>query len=151
MLEAITSGRWALPDGVTMREAMHCDWDCPVRGYINPLQEVSAYTAAIAAGITSRDRAANELGNDAEEIDLENARSKARAEAAGLTYTVYNPEAGAAMLSAAAAVNAAATGMDVVDELTDAETESLQAALDKVPPPAEPTNPQPEIPVEVDA
>ena len=151
MLEAITSGRWALPDGVTMREAMHCDWDCPVRGYIHPLQEVSAYTAAIAAGITSRDRAANELGNDAEEIDLENARSKARAEAAGLTYTVYNPEAGAAMLSAAAAVNAAATGMDVVDELTDAETESLQAALDKVPPPAEPTNPQPEIPVEVDA
>ncbi|PIP00671.1 phage portal protein [Pleomorphomonas carboxyditropha] len=151
VLEAVTSGRWSLPDGVTLREAMQCAWDCPVRGYINPLQEVSAYVAAISAGITSRDRAANELGNDAEEIDLENARGKARSEAAGLTYTVYNPEAGAAMLSAAAAVNAASDTTDVVDELANTEEESLQSALDKVPPPADPTNPQPEIPVEVDA
>jgi lambda family phage portal protein len=54
--------------------------------YLNPVQDVEAQKAAIRAGLTTRAAAVSEQGEDAEEIDAEQANDNARADALGLVY-----------------------------------------------------------------
>jgi lambda family phage portal protein len=88
---AVISGAWTPPAGVPDRDLYTVSWAFPARGHIHPVQEVRAYADAISAGIMDRASAAAELGRDVAEIDLANARDKARAQELGLAYTVYEP------------------------------------------------------------
>ncbi len=54
--------------------------------YINPVQDVQAKVSEIRAGLTSRSTAVRETGEDAEEIDAQQAADNARAEKLGLSY-----------------------------------------------------------------
>lgn len=88
------SGAWAPPDGVSERDIYRCEWMPPARGHIHPVQEVEAARAAVEGGFWSRRRAVAELGAEVSAIDAENAADKARAEALGLSYASYAPNAG---------------------------------------------------------
>jgi lambda family phage portal protein len=88
---AILSGAWTPPAGVSDRDLYAVAWSFPARGHIHPVQEVRAYADAISAGILDRASAAAELGRDVAEIDVANARDKARAQELGLNYSVYQP------------------------------------------------------------
>lgn len=133
--EAILSGAWTPQEGVSMRDVMRCRWDMPARGYINPLQEVAAYIQAVAAGFTSQERVANELGNESAEIDIENARAKARSEAAGLSYTVFSPQsAGAAAVMAAAVMAGDDEPSEIEQDVAAIEEAALADEVEKVAP-----------------
>ena len=72
-----------------MRDVFRVEWTPPARGYINPLQEVSAYIAAIQAGFMTRDQAAQLLGTTAAEIDRRMPQEVARMKKWGLNYSSY--------------------------------------------------------------
>lgn len=54
--------------------------------YLHPVQDVEAQKEAIRVGLTSRTAAVSEQGEDAEEIDSQQAEDNARADALGLRY-----------------------------------------------------------------
>lgn len=78
-----------LPPGMTVEAlAAAVEWRFPKAGWINPLQEVQAYRAAIRAGIASRRSVLDEIGEDVEEIDAELAADQARADRFGLVFDI---------------------------------------------------------------
>lgn len=87
--EAYLSGLWKPAAGKTVDDYKEIVWMNLARGHIHPVQEISAYVEAIRAGITSRKRVAAALGEDAEEIDAENARDQQRARNLGLQKATY--------------------------------------------------------------
>ncbi|BDA85477.1 phage portal protein [Aureimonas sp. SA4125] len=119
---AILSGRWVPPEGARPRDYLRAQWTPPARGYVHPVQDIQAYSAAIRAGITSRKRVAGQLGEDVRQIDLENAQDQAAATELKLRYSTYVGQdadqvamaaADTAASEALAAVVAAETEADV--------------------------------------
>lgn len=88
MDQAFMSGALALPmDYVTNPEPYRrVRWIPQGFPYLQPVQDVEAQTAAVRAGFTSRDAIVSEQGEDAENIDAENASGNLRAEGLGLVY-----------------------------------------------------------------
>ena len=86
---AILTGRWVPPEGARPRDYLRAQWTPPARGYVHPVQDIQAYSAAIRAGITSRKRVAGQLGEDVRQIDMENAQDQEAAEQLGLKYSTY--------------------------------------------------------------
>lgn len=80
-----------------------------------------------------QERVANELGNESAEIDVENACAKARSEAAGLSYTVFNPQtAGAAAVMAAAIMAGDNEPTEIEQDVTAIEEAALPDEVEKV-------------------
>lgn len=84
--DAVLSGAFELPDGVTLSQAQRVKWMPQGWQWVDPMKEVAAETAAIRAGLTSRTAAVAARGFDAEEIDAEQALDNARADDFGLPY-----------------------------------------------------------------
>jgi lambda family phage portal protein len=61
-------------------------WNPQSWPYLHPVQDVEAQKAAIRVGLTSRSAVVSEQGDDAEEIDNEQAADNRRADALGLKY-----------------------------------------------------------------
>jgi lambda family phage portal protein len=82
---AVLSGAADLPAGMTEEEFVEAvEWAYPAWGWLNPVQEVEAYKAAIRSGLTTRAYVVGELGFNIEDIDAELAADQARADALGL-------------------------------------------------------------------
>ncbi|NKL63305.1 phage portal protein [Rhizobium leguminosarum] len=87
--EAFLNDLWAPEAGKTVEDYFEIEWITPARGYINPIQEVAAYSEAIKNGLSSRKRVSNSFGEDVEDIDEDNAADQARARGYGLQYPIY--------------------------------------------------------------
>jgi lambda family phage portal protein len=87
---AIMSGAWTPPQGAKPIDIYRAKWAMPARGYIHPVQEVTAYVEAIKAGFMTREQAAQQLGMSVMEVDHQMAIDKASADQRGHRYTVYN-------------------------------------------------------------
>ena len=65
---------------------LKADWIPQGWPYIQPVQDIEAKRAAIRAGLTTRSAEVSEQGEDAEEIDAQQAADNARADGLGLSY-----------------------------------------------------------------
>lgn len=84
---AVLSNAITLPDYTSRRrEYLRTRWVPQGWAYIHPVQDVQSRQMEIAAGLTSRSEVVLRSGNDAEQIDEENAQDNARAERLGLHY-----------------------------------------------------------------
>jgi lambda family phage portal protein len=82
---AVLSGVATLPAGMTEEEFVEAiEWAYPAWGWLNAVQEVEAYKAAIRSGLTTRAYVVGELGFNIEDIDAELAADQTRADALGL-------------------------------------------------------------------
>lgn len=86
-------GRWsdmALVSGAASARALKAatspDWTPPAWPYINPLQDVQAREAEVRAGFTSRTAVVSERGEDAAQVDAEQAADNQRADGLGLAH-----------------------------------------------------------------
>jgi len=87
--EAILSGAWTPPAGKSQRDIYRVKWSMPARGYVHPVQEVTAYVAALQAGFLSREQIAQQLGSSVFEVDMQNSLDRASADERGLIYSTY--------------------------------------------------------------
>lgn len=83
---AVFSGVIRPPAGMTDRDLASVKWVPQGWSYIHPVQEVEADVKAIRAGLKSRAAAVSERGEDAEQIDAEQAADNARADGLSLSY-----------------------------------------------------------------
>lgn len=83
--------------------------------YLHPLQDVQASKERMRAGLSSRSMEVSELGEDAEQIDQEQAADNARADALGLRYDSDGRHT-AARARGAAANNTTGAGDDPAQE-----------------------------------
>jgi lambda family phage portal protein len=120
---AIASGAWTPPAGADPRDYYVCEWARPPRRHVHPVQEVDAWEKALRLGITTRKQVVSELGGDISQVDIENAKQKAAAEALGLRYTAYQYEGELPPASAAAQALKA-----MVEEAVAAAVERLEVA-----------------------
>lgn len=81
---AILSGAIRVPQGV--RGLYRAKWVPQAWEYIHPVQDVEAARASVRAGFTSRAAVVSERGEDAEQIDAEQAADNERADDLGLSY-----------------------------------------------------------------
>ncbi len=86
--EAFANGLWKPEEGKDLEDYFDVEWITPKRGYIHPVQDVTAVMAAISAGLDSRKRAVGAIGEDVEDIDDENAEDMRRSKSMGLPYSV---------------------------------------------------------------
>jgi len=63
-----------------------CEWLPPKFDYVDPMKDVQAEIMAIGAGLKSRSQAISERGYDAEQVDVEIAADRERAEGLGLSF-----------------------------------------------------------------
>lgn len=124
---AILSGKWAPPAKARRRDYMRVEWVAPARGHVHPVQEISAVSSAIAAGLLSRKRGVALMGDDVEKIDMENARDRARAEKLGLRYSVYPGDDGVPLPPSPTAAAVAAVEEDDVAETVERLAEAEAA------------------------
>lgn len=87
--EAYANGLWKPEKGKSIEDYYDIEWMMPKREHIHQLQAIQAVKEEILAGLKSRKRAANELGEDIEDIDQENKDDMVRATELRLSYTVY--------------------------------------------------------------
>jgi lambda family phage portal protein len=87
MDEAVLSGRLNLP-GYADEPEQYLDvaWTPSGWSWIDPQKDIEAKQTAVRCGFTSREKVCAESGEDASEIDQEQIRDNARADAAGLVY-----------------------------------------------------------------
>lgn len=85
VLSAVLSGEIEAEDFETNMRAYGADWLPPKPLQVDPLKDVEATVAEIAAGLTSRRKAVAERGWDVEELDAEIAADRFRADALGIT------------------------------------------------------------------
>jgi lambda family phage portal protein len=85
---AFLSGALPLPDtyATDPEPWLRVKWTPPRTPYIHPVQDIDAQKAEIRAGLTSRSATVSERGEDAEQIDYEQAMDNARADRLGLKY-----------------------------------------------------------------
>ena len=86
---AISDGAWTPPKDAEPSDYMKIEWMPPATGHIHPVQEVTAFMAAVQNGFKSRQQVAAEYGYDIDEIDEQNARDARRAELLRVKYPVY--------------------------------------------------------------
>ncbi|HMF52205.1 MAG TPA: phage portal protein, partial [Candidatus Saccharimonadales bacterium] len=91
MDQAVLAGALTAPEYFARRkEYQRVDWRPQRWEYIHPVQDVQARQMEVASGFNSRSAVVAERGEDAEEIDRQNAEDKNRAEGLGLTYATHN-------------------------------------------------------------
>lgn len=90
--EAVLNGLWSVPAGEDIEDYMEVEWMAPAREHIHPLQQIQAYAEAVKAGLNARKRLAAAMGEDIEDIDTDNENDLKRSKAAGLHYSVYQPQ-----------------------------------------------------------
>lgn len=83
--EAVLHGLWD-PNGQPRERWSKHKLSWPVSDYKHPVQNVTARSAAIDVGLTSRDTIIQEGGQNPRDVDLTNARSMARAMLLGIKY-----------------------------------------------------------------
>jgi lambda family phage portal protein len=85
---AILAGTLRAPKDYAERRAeyLRVDWRPDRFDYIHPLQDVQAERLAVRSGFKSRQAVVAELGENAEDVDQQNAEDQARAKELGLTY-----------------------------------------------------------------
>lgn len=108
MDRAILSGALPVPEGYgtdPLKPWAAVTWTPQRWAYIHPVQDVEAQVAEIRAGLTSRSTIVSENGEDAEDIDRQQAADNARADALSLKYASdgRQPLSGPSASSAAAA------------------------------------------------
>ncbi|CAN7331224.1 phage portal protein [Neorhizobium tomejilense] len=86
--EAYLNGLWKPAEGKAVEDYYEVRWIMPKRGYIHPVQDVSAVATAIEKGLESRKSAVSANGWDVEDLDDENVEDTQRAEAKGLKYSM---------------------------------------------------------------
>lgn len=91
---AVAYGKVRLPAGMTIEQAQKCTWNPQRWEYLHALQDVQAKTAEIEAGLTSREAAVAERGDDIEAVDSQRQRDREREEKMGLTNELQDPDAG---------------------------------------------------------
>lgn len=74
------------PRGMELRELRRVEWIPQGWSYIHPVQEVDAELKAIRGGLKSRSQSVSERGENAEDIDRQNAADNARADDLGIAY-----------------------------------------------------------------
>ena len=92
---AVLSGALSAPGYATRRaEYLKVDWRTDRWDYIHPLQDVQAEQLMVKSGFKSRQAVIAERGDNAEDVDQQNAEDKERAEKLGLSYdsTGVEPE-----------------------------------------------------------
>lgn len=82
--DAVAFGALILPRGVTLADAMRCEWRPERWEYINAKQDVDAVVAEIDAGLISRESAVADRGDDVEVVDAQRASDKEREERLGV-------------------------------------------------------------------
>lgn len=92
--EAYLADVWQPEAGKTVDDYYDVEWLCPARGHIHPVQEVAALKEALRCGFISRKRVAAAFGDDAEDIDEDNATDQLRSQSLGLKYDVYGAHDG---------------------------------------------------------
>lgn len=120
---------------VYQRELARCLMDSGV-DEINVLRGVQVGRSRLSssAGFTSRERVANELGNEAAEIDLENAGSKARYEGLVLSYSVFHPQTAGAATLAAAMYAGDDDPTEAEQDVAAIEQAAVEEEIEKLPP-----------------
>lgn len=78
--------------GEDVETALACEWIMPVQPWVDPSKDADATEKLLAMGLTSRRRAAAELGWSIDELDAERAADAAREAALGLTPTKDTPK-----------------------------------------------------------
>lgn len=84
---AVASGALPVPTGMTMQDLQRVEWRPERWEYINPKQDIEATLAEIDGGLTSREAAVAERGDDIETIDAQRAADQARETRLHLTQT----------------------------------------------------------------
>ena len=84
---AVASGAISLPSSVTLDEAKRVEWRPERWEYLNPWQDVQTVEKEIDIGLTSRQAAVAERGDDVEDIDRQRAADKAREDRLGVPIT----------------------------------------------------------------
>lgn len=112
---AILSGALPTPEGYgtdPLKPWAAVMWTPQRWAYIHPVQDVDAQVAEVRAGLTSRSAIVSENGEDAEEIDRQQAEDNARADQLKLQYSSdgRQPLSGPSASSAAVATEAALAG-----------------------------------------
>lgn len=87
--EMYLNNLWKPAAGKTVEDYFDVRWITPKRGYIHPVQDVSAVATAIEKGLESRKSAVSANGWDVEDLDEENAEDTERAREKGLRYSVF--------------------------------------------------------------
>lgn len=90
---AVASGALLLPSGVSVADAKRVEWRPERWSYINPKQDVEATLAEIEGGLTSRQAAVADRGDDVEVIDAQRQADKAREEEMGVPVVVTTKQA----------------------------------------------------------
>jgi len=88
---AVASGALVLPRGVTVADAKRVEWRPTRWEYVNYKQDVEANVAEIEAGLTSRQAAVAERGDDIEVIDQQRAADLQRETALGVPVAAAKP------------------------------------------------------------
>ncbi len=86
---AVLHGLWSVPENQDIEDLYDIEWMAPARGHIHPVQEIEAFVRAVENGFTSRKRVAASFGEDAEDIDAENAEDMRRAREINVAYPLY--------------------------------------------------------------
>jgi hypothetical protein len=107
--------------------------------YIHPVQDVAAAKEAIRNGLTSRSAVIAQQGEDAAQIDAQQAEDNARADELDLTYDSDGRNSGTGAAPAPGGFgNPAAPGMPMAPVTPDGEPVDPEAP---VPPPPQPAAP----------
>lgn len=80
---------WKPSEGKTIDDYIDVDWITPKRGYIHPVQDITAVSLAIEKGLESRKRAVSATGYDVEDIDEDNVEDINRAKEMKLPYGMF--------------------------------------------------------------
>ena len=85
---AVTSGALKVPKSVTEADLKRVEWRPERHAYINAKQDIEAVVAEIDAGLTSREAAVSERGDDIEVVDAQRAADAERERALRLSQRV---------------------------------------------------------------
>lgn len=81
---AVASGAVKLPAAISIEDAKRVEWRPERWEYINPKQDVETVLSEIQGGLTSRQAAVAERGDDVEVVDTQIAADKAREDSLGI-------------------------------------------------------------------
>jgi lambda family phage portal protein len=116
---AVLSGALPMPPGYGTPAGepyLRVKWSPQSWPYLHPVQDVEASVAAIRAGFTSRSQVVAEQGEDAEQIDNEQARDNERADESGLRYDSDGRQAKTPKNSTDESAAASGSGVVIVTE-----------------------------------